>query len=166
MFWCPSSTGNPVAVPRSAPAPGFATMPPDDVSAGQYVGSAGQFDPGDSAANNNGVFYRNSRISTRDITDGLSQTLMVGERSRNVADATWVGAVPGAQVCTNPRWPIVDCEPANVMVLAHTGPSPDAGRGSTSPTTRGRGPTTSGACIPAAATSSSATARCGSSRRP
>ena len=49
---------------------------------------------------------------------------MVGERSRNVADATWVGVVPAAQLCTNPRWPVKDCEPANVMVLAHTGPAP------------------------------------------
>jgi prepilin-type N-terminal cleavage/methylation domain-containing protein/prepilin-type processing-associated H-X9-DG protein len=123
VFWCPSTVGNPAPASLS-PAPGFATTPPGDVSAGQYPGSAGQFDPGDSAASNNGVFYRNSRISQRDITDGMSQTLMVGERSRNVADATWVGAVPGAQVCTNSRWPIVDCEPSNVMVLAHTGPSP------------------------------------------
>jgi len=46
-------------------------------------------------ANNNGLFYRNSRIGQNDIRDELSQTLMIGERSRNVADATWVGAIPG-----------------------------------------------------------------------
>jgi prepilin-type N-terminal cleavage/methylation domain-containing protein/prepilin-type processing-associated H-X9-DG protein len=121
-FLCPSTIGNP-APASLKPATGFATAP-GDVAPGQYLGSAGQFDPGDSAANNNGIFYRNSRISQRDVTDGLSLTLMVGERSRNVADATWVGAVPGAQLCTNTPWPIADCEPSNVMVLAHTGPSP------------------------------------------
>ena len=30
----------------------------------------------------------------KDIPDGTSQTLMVGERSRNLADVTWIGAVP------------------------------------------------------------------------
>lgn len=125
LFWCPSIVGNPEPAALSpAPLPPNPTPVPGDVSPGQYVGSAGQFDPGDSAASNNGLFYRNSRIGQRDIRDGLSQTLMVGERSRNVADATWVGAIPGTQICTNPRWPITDCAPANVMVLAHTGPSP------------------------------------------
>ena len=77
-------------------------------------------------ATNNGVFYRNSRVGVRDILDGTSATLMAGERSRNVADATWVGAIPLAQACTNPTWRVQDCEPnANVMVLGHTGPSPN-----------------------------------------
>ena len=75
-----------------------------DVSAGQYVASAGQLEPGEFPDSNNGVFYRNSRNGLRDITDGSSTTLMVGERSRNVADATWVGAVPTWQLCTNPKW--------------------------------------------------------------
>ena len=33
----------------------------------------------------------------RDITDGLSQTFMVGERSRKLAPGTWVGLVTGGQ---------------------------------------------------------------------
>jgi prepilin-type N-terminal cleavage/methylation domain-containing protein/prepilin-type processing-associated H-X9-DG protein len=124
-YLCPSATGGPAALtlyPFGSPNAGQPVIA--DLVPGHYLGSAGQFDPGDSAANNNGVFYRNSRIGHRDIRDGLSQTLMAGERSPNVADATWVGAVPGTGICTNSRWPIRDCEPANVMVLAHTGPSP------------------------------------------
>jgi len=51
--------------------------------------------------------------------------LLVGERSRNVADSTWVGAIPNGQVCTRPGFqPVVECDPSNAMVLAHTGPSP------------------------------------------
>jgi prepilin-type processing-associated H-X9-DG protein/prepilin-type N-terminal cleavage/methylation domain-containing protein len=125
VFLCPSSTGNSGPVVLFPFGSTSGAMPVvNDLSPGQYVASAGQFDPGDSAANNNGLFYRNSRIGERDVSDGLSQTLMVGERSRNVADATWVGAIPATQGCTNLNWPIRDCEPANVMVLAHTGPSP------------------------------------------
>ncbi|MFO0890736.1 MAG: DUF1559 domain-containing protein [Isosphaeraceae bacterium] len=126
VYLCPSASGGPeglVLYPDGDPGGGRPIVA--DLSPAHYVGSAGQYDPGNSAANNNGLFYRNSSIGQRDIRDGLSQTLMVGERSPNVAEATWVGAIPGIGLCTNPRWPIRDCEPANVMVLAHTGPSPD-----------------------------------------
>ncbi len=93
----------------------------DDLSAGQYVASAGQLEPDEYPASNNGVFYRNSHNGLRDITDGSSTTMMVGERSRNVADATWVGAVPTVQLCTNPKWAVSECGPASTMVLSHTG---------------------------------------------
>jgi prepilin-type N-terminal cleavage/methylation domain-containing protein/prepilin-type processing-associated H-X9-DG protein len=120
IFLCPSSTGSGPVTLRDASN----NVLVSDLAPSQYIASAGQFEVADSPADNNGVFYRNSRIGQRDMADGTSQTLMVGERSRNVADATWVGAIPMAQVCTNPRWPIQDCEPSNVMVLGHTGPSP------------------------------------------
>ena len=121
VFLCPSSTGSgPVAL-KSAAGVSLVT----DLSPGQYVASAGQFEVEEFPATNNGVFYRDSRNGVRDITDGTSSTLMAGERSRNVADATWVGVIPYSQVCTNPRWPIRSCETANVMVLGHTGPSPN-----------------------------------------
>ena len=121
-FLCPSNTGGdgPILL-RDASGTALVT----DLTPGQYVASAGQWEIEEFPAQNNGVFYRNSRNGIRDITDGSSMTLMVGERSRNVADATWVGVIPYARVCTNPRWAVKDCETANVMVLAHTGPSPD-----------------------------------------
>jgi prepilin-type processing-associated H-X9-DG protein len=124
MFLCPSSVGaGPVTQMK------FGTLPPGtlavtDLSAGQYVACAGQFEVGDSPANNNGVFFRNSANSFATITDGTSTTLMAGERSRNLADATWVGVIPGAQICTKPTWRVQECEPSSVMVLGHTGPSP------------------------------------------
>jgi len=39
----------------------------------------------------NGVFYWNSRVRMRDITDGTSNTFMVGERSVSSAAGIWVG---------------------------------------------------------------------------
>jgi prepilin-type processing-associated H-X9-DG protein len=122
VFLCPSSTGGagPILLKDSAGA----TLV-NDLSPGQYVASAGQLEVEEFPARNNGVFYRNSRIGARDITDGTSTTMMGGERSRNVADATWLGVIPYSRVCTNPSWKVQDCETANVMVLGHTGPSPD-----------------------------------------
>ncbi len=117
---CPSSVGEGPVVLRDAG--GVVRL--DTLAPCQYLGSAGQFDVGDSAANNNGLFYRNSRIGPEAVTDGLSQTLAIGERSRNVADASWVGAPPGLQLCTNPRWRVQECESSNTLVLAHTGPDP------------------------------------------
>ena len=41
-----------------------------------------------------GVFYRNSVTRFADITDGLSNTLFIGERGSNLARSTWTGSVP------------------------------------------------------------------------
>ena len=117
-YLCPSSNpaGGPVSLTDAS-----GTVLVTDLSAGQYVGSAGQLEPSEFPASNNGIYYRNSRVGIRDVADGSSTTLLVGERSRNLADATWVGVIPGARVCTNPRWPIRQCETASVMVVSHTG---------------------------------------------
>ena len=47
-----------------------------------------------------GVFYWNSRVRIEDITDGTSQTIMVGERESSKEYSTWVGAVHSAQFRT------------------------------------------------------------------
>jgi prepilin-type N-terminal cleavage/methylation domain-containing protein/prepilin-type processing-associated H-X9-DG protein len=121
-FLCPSNTGGrgPLTITDGS---GNALV--SDLAPGQYVAVAGQWEPEEFAALNNGVFYRNSKIGVRDITDGTSTTLMVGERSQNVANATWVGMIPFGQSCNNPSWPYQDCEASNVLILGHTGPSPD-----------------------------------------
>ena len=48
-----------------------------------------------------GVFYRNSQTNIASVTDGLSNTIFVGERSGNHAPSTWTGAVPGGRC---PAW--------------------------------------------------------------
>ena len=41
------------------------------------------------------MFFRNSRLSFADITDGSSQTFVVGERSHNLSYVTWTGRAIG-----------------------------------------------------------------------
>ncbi len=119
VFLCPSSSNNgPVNFLYGGPAGGAS-----DIAPGQYVASGGQFLT--EAATSNGVFFRNSGVGLSGITDGSSGTIMIGERSRNVADATWVGVIAGAQVCTNSSWPVRACEPDSTLILAYTGPLPD-----------------------------------------
>jgi prepilin-type N-terminal cleavage/methylation domain-containing protein/prepilin-type processing-associated H-X9-DG protein len=123
VFLCPRSTPDgPVRVTGDEAQK---VVLVDDMAAGKYIASAGQGVVEGLPGSNNGLLFRNSRIAFRDVTDGLSQTLLPGERSRNLADATWVGAVTSGHVCTNPRWPVRDCATSNVMVMANTGPWPD-----------------------------------------
>jgi prepilin-type N-terminal cleavage/methylation domain-containing protein/prepilin-type processing-associated H-X9-DG protein len=56
---------------------------------------------GNSGAGGVGVFWRNSHTRIADITDGTSNTIVVGERSSNHAPSTWTGAVPGGRC---PAW--------------------------------------------------------------
>jgi prepilin-type processing-associated H-X9-DG protein len=68
-----------------------------------------------------GPFYRNARIRTSHITDGLSQTVFVGEHSSILSDKTWVGVVPWSCTPPKPGWP---SEPnsGGCLVGVHSGP--------------------------------------------
>jgi len=48
-----------------------------------------------------GAFYRNSQTRIANVTDGLSNTIFVGERCSLHSPTTWTGAVTGARV---PAW--------------------------------------------------------------
>jgi len=43
----------------------------------------------------NGPIYRNSHVTYAAVTDGLSNTVVAGEKPPYLADATWVGIIPG-----------------------------------------------------------------------
>ena len=43
----------------------------------------------------NGIFFLNRSLAFRDITDGLSNTFLVGERWSKWVNSTWTGVVPG-----------------------------------------------------------------------
>lgn len=71
-----------------------------------------------------GPFYPNSRISTARVTDGLSNTVFLGEHSSYLSNKTWVGVVPWA--VTPPRldlrpWPSEN-NGAGCLVGVHSGP--------------------------------------------
>ncbi len=84
VFLCPSSPDfGATSYHYPKPLPEL----PADLAPSQYVACAGQ----GSSGRGEGAFGTNSAIPFHAITDGTAQTLMIGERSRNVADATWVG---------------------------------------------------------------------------
>ncbi len=71
----------------------------------------------------NGPFYRNSHTRLADVTDGLSQTVFVGEGDPVLTDRTWVGVVPWS--ISPPQTPpigIGDANSGGTLVGAHSGP--------------------------------------------
>jgi prepilin-type N-terminal cleavage/methylation domain-containing protein len=78
---------------------------------------------GNAAAVADGPFYRNSQTKMRDVIDGLSNTIFIGEHSSRLSEKTWVGVVPGA--FTHPRFVSPENGPdaAATLTLVHAGPS-------------------------------------------
>jgi prepilin-type N-terminal cleavage/methylation domain-containing protein/prepilin-type processing-associated H-X9-DG protein len=99
--------------PEITPDPGFLTQDIDLVTGEDLRGPA-----------HRGIFYRNSAVQFRDIRDGLSNTVMVGERSNNLAFNTWTGAVTGGVV--PPQLAnTFGGEGSPVLCLGHTGDATD-----------------------------------------
>ena len=72
----------------------------------------------------NGLFYRNSKVNfTRDVPDGTSNTLAVGERPASYAKAPWVGVLDAAALFTTPGAPVYRSAmyPGHVFVTARVG---------------------------------------------
>ncbi len=118
---CPSDHVQPTwpAVNRD-PASGAPTSVICQVAPSNYVGMSGVSEPGPEGE---GLFFRNSAVAFRDITDGLSQTLAIGERAHVLGVATWTGAVTGALLYDDTPDIIgtTDVETSAGMVLGHSG---------------------------------------------
>lgn len=110
----------------------FSSAPLATFARSSYAANAGTqepwgyFFPGDVAQFADGPMYRNSRVKIRDVIDGLSKTVFLGEHHAGLSDKTWVGVVPGAAVCPSPRFAFSaeGCDTAATLVNVHSGPAP------------------------------------------
>lgn len=79
--------------------------------------------PGAGSASIDGMFYRNSRIRTADVTDGLSNTVAIGEHTSALSDKTWSAVVPWSVTCEKRKGQLTDsCDSGGALVQAHSGP--------------------------------------------
>ena len=91
-----------------------------------YVGNFGSAAVG-AGARGNGVFFVNSRIDMRFVTDGTSQTLLAGERRTTLGQSTWVGvhwgeSMPG--ITFDPSKTQIYAVDTLVLGSAHAQPNP------------------------------------------
>jgi len=89
-----------------------------------YAACVGSDDSSTTDPTANGIFYRNSPTSMADVRDGLSSTIMVGEKAWSNANGIWAGAMSGAVLRRgklNPCQPDVPGAwyPAATLILSH-----------------------------------------------
>ena len=115
---CPSDPGKDTFVlAGGGDYVGTGTYTPTEIARGNYIGVFGVEDfhevvsaSGDSCAGD-GCFFLNSKINFRDIQDGLTNTLIVGERCSKLAPSTWVGVLSGGQHAPGRVVGVGECPP-------------------------------------------------------
>ena len=89
-----------------------------------YAACVGGDESDVTAATGMGAFYRNSRTRFTDITDGLSETILIGEKAWSNAEGAWAGAPANATLARGPRNPNPGSSsaslPAPALVLSHS----------------------------------------------
>jgi prepilin-type N-terminal cleavage/methylation domain-containing protein/prepilin-type processing-associated H-X9-DG protein len=106
VYLCPSD---------QAPPAGF-TVPGAGVQAGpcSYAAIDGGVSNDTTAdAGGSGVFYCNSQVSIAEISDGTSNTVMVGERAWCIVMGVWAGAINGGTCNPGPQSPYMIANPGS-----------------------------------------------------
>jgi prepilin-type N-terminal cleavage/methylation domain-containing protein len=90
----------------------------DDVIArlplSNYVGVFGTEDIEDAPDDGDGPLFHNSHIMFRQITDGTSNSFIVGERSSGLGFSTWVGVVPEGEESMDRILSVCNVQPNSV----------------------------------------------------
>lgn len=91
-----------------------------EVGPSSYAATCGPDESEATAETGLGVFYRNSKTRFADVTDGVSNTIFLGDRAWNQTKGTWVGAPANGVVRAGDRnaWPNATAG-APVFVLVH-----------------------------------------------
>ena len=125
VFLCPSSP-QPGLISRTLASASGQNPFTHYFAPSNYVGSAGNKNPADFPQTCGGIFFQNSAVSAANISDGMTSTLLVGERSRDLSDATWTSGLVGFN-CTGPSWPVQVCDEQNTsFTLSYAGPATSA----------------------------------------
>jgi len=66
------------------------------IAKANYVGAFGSEEVEENPFSGNGVFYGNSKTRFRDIIDGTSSTIILGESSAELGSSIWHGVIPEA----------------------------------------------------------------------
>jgi prepilin-type N-terminal cleavage/methylation domain-containing protein/prepilin-type processing-associated H-X9-DG protein len=115
VYLCPSDNPPLTFIPLNATA---------SLAAANYVAVFGSEEITTDEGGGDGIFYRNSKTRIADITDGTSNTLMVGERSSRIAYSSWTGALTGSEVQPNAPTQYGNGS-AGVLCLGHIGYASD-----------------------------------------